>query len=201
MITINNELRDKAYNCAKAHGWHDDSINLDTELMLVITEVSEAVNADRKGKHVSDFDKNAFLSDNAFQSDHMPEAFKENFEIDIKDSVEDELADVAIRLLDIAGNHDIDLTYIHDSFRKLDKEYIEMNKDYYPFPYLCLFLCKTICKYAHESGEYNLKLMFTDVFGMLNYIVQMYNIDIDFFIEQKMKYNELREYKHGGKKY
>lgn len=26
-------------------------------------------------------------------------------------------------------------------------------------------------------------------------------IDLDFFVEQKMKYNELREYKHGDKKY
>lgn len=27
------------------------------------------------------------------------------------------------------------------------------------------------------------------------------NIDIEYFIEQKMKYNETRPYKHGGKKY
>ena len=27
------------------------------------------------------------------------------------------------------------------------------------------------------------------------------NIDIEWFIRQKMKYNKLRPYKHGGKKY
>ena len=26
-------------------------------------------------------------------------------------------------------------------------------------------------------------------------------IDIDFFVEQKMRYNKLREYRHGNKKY
>lgn len=196
MITINNELRDKVYNCAVAHGWHKDKIFFTTELMLVITEVAEAVNADRKGKHVPDSNKDAFLRNNALQSKYMPEVFKRNFETFIKDSVEDELADVAIRVLDIAGNHNIDLDEkVH--FYILSEDDIKAAKCN-DFATLCYGLCSTIGRYP---GCNSCQMLLPLILQKLDYIVQIYHVDIDFFVEQKMKYNELREYKHGGKKY
>ena len=44
-----NELRDKAYQCAIAHGWHDKELSNEHCLCLVISELMEAVEADRKG--------------------------------------------------------------------------------------------------------------------------------------------------------
>ena len=44
-----NELKDRAYKTAKAHGWHDKELSDETYLMLIITEIAEAVQADRKG--------------------------------------------------------------------------------------------------------------------------------------------------------
>lgn len=46
-----NELRDKAYQCAVAHGWHEENLSDEHFLCLVISELMEAVEADRKGKH------------------------------------------------------------------------------------------------------------------------------------------------------
>lgn len=43
-----NELRDCAYLTAKEHGWHDKELSDETYLMLIITEIAEAVQADRK---------------------------------------------------------------------------------------------------------------------------------------------------------
>ena len=40
-----NELRDRAYKCAKAHGWHDTELSDEHLLWLVITELAEATNA------------------------------------------------------------------------------------------------------------------------------------------------------------
>lgn len=45
-----NDLRDKAYQCAVAHGWHEDNLSDEHFLCLVISELMEAVEADRKGK-------------------------------------------------------------------------------------------------------------------------------------------------------
>ena len=46
-----NNLRDKAYQCAVAHGWHEENLSDEHFLCLVISELMEAVEADRKGKH------------------------------------------------------------------------------------------------------------------------------------------------------
>ena len=50
METDLNKLRDRAYQIAKAHGFHEKEVSDETYLMLIITEISEAVNADRKGR-------------------------------------------------------------------------------------------------------------------------------------------------------
>ena len=44
-----NELRDRAYQNAVAHGWHEKELSNEHWLCLVISELMEAVEADRRG--------------------------------------------------------------------------------------------------------------------------------------------------------
>lgn len=46
-----NGLRNEAYSIAKANGWHEEEHSDSHWLMLIITEIAEAVQADRKDKH------------------------------------------------------------------------------------------------------------------------------------------------------
>lgn len=46
-----NRLRDKAYKCAKKHGWHEKALSDEHCLCLVISELMEAVEADREGNY------------------------------------------------------------------------------------------------------------------------------------------------------
>ena len=48
-----NELRDKAYQCAVEHGWHEEKLSNEHFLCLVISELMEAVEADRKDNHAN----------------------------------------------------------------------------------------------------------------------------------------------------
>ena len=48
-----NELRDKAYRNAVTHGFHNKELSNEHCLCLVISELMEAVEADRKGKRSS----------------------------------------------------------------------------------------------------------------------------------------------------
>lgn len=48
-----NELKDKAYKNAVAHGWHEEDKSHCHWLCLVISELMEAVEADRKNRHAS----------------------------------------------------------------------------------------------------------------------------------------------------
>lgn len=174
-----NELRDKAYQCAVTHGWHEENLSDEHFLCLVISELMEAVEADRKGMYA---DIEAFNKYNGYVD------FKENFERQIKGTVEEELADACIRLLDLAGLRSVDLDCF--DFEGSDTEdYSNMSFTESMF---------RICVYITDN------LYRTELFILLNKICAFChdrNIDIFWHIELKMKYNDLRSYKHGNKAY
>ena len=89
-----NALKERAYKCAVEHGFHEEEKPDAYWLGLVMSEAGEAITADRKGLHAD-----AVL----FNDDLAKMPFKDSFEAHIKDSVEDEIADIVIWLLDFAG--------------------------------------------------------------------------------------------------
>ena len=91
-----NLLADAAYDTASRHGFHDAHYGETYYMGLMLSEVGEIINADRKGKHA---DLEAY--ETAIKTTENP---RQAFETYIKDTVEDEFADVVIRLLDFAGS-------------------------------------------------------------------------------------------------
>lgn len=184
-----NKLRDKAYQCAVAHGWHEENLSDEHFLCLVISELMEAVEADRKGKHA----KVAMFKE--WQGNSVPlteetriRRFMEDFEAFIKGTVEEELADACIRLLDLAGLRGYDLDRL-DYEGSDTEDYSEMNFTESMY---------RICVYVTD-GFYN-KYYDTHLNEIFAFCKDR-SIDIFWFINQKMKYNELRPYKHGDKSY
>ena len=184
-----NKLRDKAYQCAVAHGWHEENLSDEHFLCLVISELMEAVEADRKGKHA----KVAMFKE--WQGNSLPlteetriRRFMEDFEVFIKGTVEEELADACIRLLDLAGLRGYDLDRL-DYEGSDTEDYSEMNFTESMY---------RICVYVTD-GFYNeyYDTLLNEIFAFC----KDRSIDIFWFINQKMKYNELRPYKHGDKSY
>jgi len=82
---------------AKAKGFWDKEKNFGEELMLVVSELGEAIEAHRI-KHNADYESFEHGEQTGFES-----AFY-NF---IKDSVQDELADAVIRLFDLCQGMNI----------------------------------------------------------------------------------------------
>jgi hypothetical protein len=60
-----NKLRDEVYEYAKKQGFHETPTNLGESLMLVVSELSEALEADRLGKWVKYY-KNIELTPKRF---------------------------------------------------------------------------------------------------------------------------------------
>jgi NTP pyrophosphatase (non-canonical NTP hydrolase) len=103
-----NELRDKVHENAKAHGFYDSKeVNIPEKLMLIVSELGEAMEAYRKGHHCKfkvDIQFDLMLKSNS--SSEWNYYFEHST---IKDSFEDELADTIIRLLDLCGYMDINI--------------------------------------------------------------------------------------------
>ena len=191
-----NELRDKAYQCAVEHGWHEENLSDEHFLYLVISELMEAVEADRKGKHseVGMFKE--------WQGNSIPlteetrqRRFKVDFEAYIKGSVEEELADACIRLLDLAGLRNVDLGEVTLDELKCSEGFYDWTFTESMFFLVCN-LTDTDFIESHSFDSY-LRVVLMEIMG---FCVKK-DIDIFWHIEQKMKYNELRPYMHGGKAY
>jgi NTP pyrophosphatase (non-canonical NTP hydrolase) len=110
-----NELRDEAFACAEKQGFHERPMNLGERLMLVVSELSEALEADRAGKWAPRFVFDNMRRNRVPLLDQKPEFYgqygKYDYETFIRGTVEEEIADAIIRLVDIAGIYGIDLDW------------------------------------------------------------------------------------------
>lgn len=94
------------YEANKAKGFWDKERNVGETLMLVVTELSEGLEAHRDGKM---FKGGHRLKEVISRS--TDEAFTTIFKEEVKDTYEDEIADAIIRLLDMAGGQGIDIDF------------------------------------------------------------------------------------------
>jgi len=98
-----NEFAQELHAKAQAKGFWDEKREIGTLLMLVVSELSEALEADRKNKHAN---MSAF---NYREDDKEEFHFESDFQDLIKDTFEDEIADTFIRLFDLVGHLEIDI--------------------------------------------------------------------------------------------
>lgn len=185
-----NALKEQAHKTAVEHGFYEDVKSDAFYLGLVMSEAGEAVNADRKGLHA---DAKGFEEDEA---NGLP--FAESFKKNVKDSVEDEIADIVIRLLDFAGLKEYELS-ISPRCVQIDSVFLRGLK-----------------KRGLSGVLFQLMWALSDAFGQdrtapcINGLFCIFSDnfetttgsdkDLWWFVERKMKYNEQRP-KLNGKKY
>ena len=180
-MEINNELRDRAYQCACEHGFHNKEYSDEYWLMLIITEISEAVDADRKGKHA-----NKEYIEEELTNLESKGYFIRGFDYLIKGSVEEELSDIVIRCLDYAG-----LNKISIDDRIILSYTVTKKKSFIENMYA---IVKDIVNYKYSKEE-----LINYAFRQVLRVAEFHNIDLLYHIEQKMKYNELRPMLNGKK--
>lgn len=180
-----NSYRDRVYQNAVNHGWHEEKKSIEHWLCMVISELMEAVEADRNRKYAYESIINKKIRPLLETKD---DSWKFHFEEYVKNTVEDELADVCIRLLDFAGVMNADLNDINYDDSSTG-DYSDMT-----FTESIFNIIKSINNYWEPT---DIGFILNEVFAFC----RSRDIDIFWFIEQKMKYNESRPFKHGGKKY
>lgn len=174
------------YDTATEHGWHNEYKPDGQWLALVMSEIGEAVEADRKHKRVSAANEN----DTAYAYQRLSEEgykdmFVYTYDIMVKGTIEEEFADIVIRLLDFAymkWKNGIDYSY-ERMYRHNECGFAEH----------AWYLCKEVL----NSGYMNV----ADSIGYVMDWADDLGINLEMHIEWKMKYNSLRPYMHGGKKY
>lgn len=171
----------RAHETGVEHGfWGTDHSDAHC-LMLVISELSEAVEADRKGKMA---DRKGY--EEAVRGGTNE---REAFEKYIKNTVGDELADAVIRLGDLAAARQLDFA---------NWEYIRYVSLRIPHKNGRLLTEELFDDVARPlTGFDSLKFKIpTAVFSLLS-IAGYRCIDLYWHIDKKMHYNDGREFMHG----
>lgn len=187
-----NKLSQEIHENAVNHGFWEDKPTIEHCLMLVVTEIAEMVEADRKGNSINIAqerrpDGRNTLHDNFRQVVENAGDFNTTFEALIKNTVEDEMADVAIRLLDLAGSLGMD-------FDKMAEMRYHRSFDRFTFTENAFALTKGLCRETIS--------IFKRIHFGLFYVEQWAksrDIMLQWHIRQKMRYNAARPNKHGKK--
>ena len=178
-----NKLSQRAYNNAVKHGL-TGKYNCYYDLMMIVTELAEAVNADKKGKSADRLKFEKSINNQPLSDEHWKSCFEEY----IKDSVEDELVDALIYMMtySIQWNDPIDTYLDNDNFMARVANLMKKKKH---FPIQVFSIVENL----NNTGFVDIAAL--RLIGLCNHL----QIDLLWHIEQKMKYNEMRPFKHGKK--
>src|SRR6185312_3563919 len=100
-----NELAKQVHQNAKDHGFFDKEKNIGEMLCLIHSEVSEALEADRKNRY-ADIPENTLDSLIDFFN---RETFQSEYKDLVKGTFDEEMADIVIRVMDLCAFKNIDL--------------------------------------------------------------------------------------------
>lgn len=181
-----NKLVEEAHKNAMKHGFWDVRVSNEHCLMLTCTEIADIIEADRKGKHARCY---------MFQKEkdtpqvpcHVQAHWRFCFEQFIKDTVEDEFADTFIMLCDLAG--------------ELEVDFDKMNPCRYHRAFDRFTMTENAFGLVKGLSKGNISIHKRIQFG-LDYIVnwaKYENINLEWYVRQKMQYNDGRPALHGKK--
>lgn len=174
----------RAYDTACSHGFHDVKRSDEYYLMLVLSEIGEMVEADRKNSRANrdGFEKCVGLT------------WNDRFRGYIKDTLEDELADIAIRIFDFCGTKGVNPMMT-------SKGVVDMSEEF-----VALFGKMSVCEQCFalsclvtgvSRGDDDVSTCMGYIIAFLFEFAAFHGIDLEWHIEQKMRYNETRPKKHG----
>lgn len=187
-----NRWSKEIYACAEAHGFKHDKPNNQFFLGMILTEIAELIEADRNGKRANTQAMAELLEAQAKSKEGLSDGwfdmwYSDYYNLYVKGSIEEEFADVVIRILDLAR-------WCHG-----DNMVWSL-----PFPVRIPPYATNVPSRAWHFVKNVLSWGQLNLSDSVNYMYQWASsmgIDLDTHVEWKMKYNEFREYRHGNKKY
>ena len=174
-----NELAKEIYLENKEKGFWDEPRSEQYCLMLIITELSEAVEAFRKHQWAN-------LSD---VKDQLGLFNAETFKLNIKDSVQDEISDAYIRILDMVGAFDIDIVMFMPS-RLKSKSMVDASSNF-------ISNCYWITADLMSNAEYGIETALCDAMISINALCDIFDFNLMDHVALKRNYNKTRPRLHG----
>jgi hypothetical protein len=196
-----NQLASEIFEANKAKGFWALNRSSAEILVLILSEMFEALEAERKSKSALKVQECLDLIDD--------DGFKDFFVENIKDSFEDELADTVIRILDMAGAWDIELEtmYLAPTLRSWPEQNLTlglMQGSFYSFQSCVLefsFIINQIIQKELQTTipETELAKGANQMLCFVLAVAKHYRVKVWDHVKLKLAYNATRMHKHGKK--
>ena len=192
------ELQREAHAIAKDHGWWDEERTFGDLIALVHSELSEALEEYRErgiepGLSATAPDGRTYLYFNVdMSSAEIPDDWTTKLA-----GVPYELADVVIRVVDMAEYYGVDLASLRVG---MNVPHDQSFGDYISFAHEYLSGAYSAYRIGLREGRPNrwgMNMAWLVMF--ITVISERYGINLDTAITAKMEYNRGRSYRHGGK--
>jgi len=188
------EWRDRCHALAREKGWHDEEHSNAHLLMLVVTEVAEAVEAFRERGLEAwvECPRCGYEWDARFGclADHCIDNRPPPLSTMPKPcGAASELADVAIRVLDIAGLRGVPVGGV----LRPQSMPADLRDEPGEFVSGCMAVVRELAQYA------SLRIIVTRALESVVLLSKRHGIDLAVAIEQKASHHATRPYRHGGK--
>lgn len=187
------QLMTKAYENAKAKGFYEPDLDINKALMLIITEMGEAIQASRHDRHGSIEGYNTYLE---VSDEHTA------YEKSLEGTVQSEFADIAIRIMSLLGfyNSQKIICLMNDIELKKTEEYhkVEFEHGNYSLPDAMYLIITRMTYFPFScSPAWMNTLRLQDILVQVFALAHIEGIDLVEHIRLKMQYNESRPYLHG----
>lgn len=165
-----------------AKGFYDITPSRAQRLVLIVGELSEAVEAIRKNRWLEQSDVEPWIpAYYASLRDGIPHAYEGR----IKGSVEEEIADAYIRVLDYMGFKGYEKDQVAPKFRDLPSDTLE---------FILLLMRRAVLLDETPIME---SIGLNNILFLLERFARDHNFDLHWHVEQKFLYNQSRPHKHG----
>lgn len=201
MITapVLNEFAKQIFLDNKAKGFWSETRSIAEILVLVQSEMFEALEADRKNRFSVKIPN--------YKTILELENFEDFFVKEIKDTLEDELADTVIRILDMAGSWQLTLqqTYLEPNLQSWAEQHSKLHllqKERYSIPACVLEFSALVSHIIQQSLTVNnttpiLTKGANDLLLCILSTAQHFRVNIWAHVHLKLAYNRTRATKHG----
>lgn len=186
-MDIQSKIKE-ATEIAEDKGFKITQATVPRALMLVITELAEAVEAHRKAESKGLITYDALMEENPSRDQ------RECFEYYVKHTLEDEIADTFIRLFHFCGVFDLKPKIEEDL---IDPE-LKAEEDFASYVFKLTSFINTLYYFIHyqpnkEATENVMSLLMSALWN----ISVKWEFDLERHIDLKMEYNKGREHLHG----
>lgn len=196
-------LIDVSHTLGKDRGFWEKDKDLREEILYIFSNIGDIAKAFKKNRRADweSYDRLFFILENEFESDVITEEkfiekSRELYKKFIKDTFEDEIANVILRITDLLGGKNISITSCHpwitdlcnygvNYFFKQAKPQEEYKDN------LAQWLNETIavCMLSADNEE---DFGLCHILFHLGALIEYYDIDIERHLVKKIEYNRLR---------